>query len=604
MAETLLHYLEQNARVCPDEIAVREKRYGIWQEVSWKEYYQNVRATARGLNSLGFEGGSRLSIISKPTMEWLFVELGSQLAGGCSLGLFPSDENLDDICYLTNLSDTVLVFTEDQEQTDKILAVKKDTPGLRKVIVLKYNEVLHYNDPYLMDYKDLLMRGLELDRENPSICDRWLESIKPGDYAVFRRTSGTTGRPKIVIHTQASLVGVGKGLGEVDRLPPGKTYFSLIPMAHDYILSEVGAIVNRYPVAFAEEPETGERDFREIGVSAMLGVPSQWEKYLADIRIAIEDTGAFRRRLFNAAMKIGETYIDSKTSASLLLKVKYALADLVIYRKMRDHLGLSKVEFVYTGADSISSDVIRFFQILGIKLRQAYGSMEAPACCIVPRDVAKFHTVGKPIPGFEVKVENDEVLVGGGNLFYGYYKRPEETRKTIREGWYRTGDAGFFDDDGNLIVQDRLVHLQSTSEGRRFSPKFLENKLKFSPYIRQAVVIGNGMPYISALIQIDPRVVGNWAERRGLGFTTFQDLSQKKEVYNLITNEVKHINEDLPKELKIKAFTLLDKELDQNNQEITATLKIRREVIAERHADLISALYTKGMPVRVAVIQM
>ncbi len=595
--DTLPKLLVANARRYGDKIALREKEFGIWQSMSWAEYLDHVRHFSLGLLSLGLEPGDKIAIIGDNRPEWVIAELAAHAAGAISMGVY-QDSIADEVQYLVDFSDARFVIAEDQEQVDKILEVWDRLPKVEKVIYYDPRGLRNYTEPFLLYFPEVEAMGETYERAHPDLFMRNVDKTRADQVAIFSTTSGTTGKPKIAMLTHNNLLSMSRNLLAIDPMTPDDEYLSFLPMAWigEQMMTVSSALTAGFTVNFPEEPETVRENLREIGPHVMFSPPRIWENLVSEVQVKIEDATWLKRKVFDWAMPIGYEMADTifeKKKPSRTLRWKYRLADWLIFTPIKDKMGLRRMKRCYTGGAALGPDVFRFFHALGVNLKQIYGQTEISGISVVHRDGdIKFQTVGLPLPETEVRIaDNGEILSRSPAVFVGYYKNPEATAETLKDGWLHSGDAGYFDEDGHLIVIDRAKDVMTLHDGTKFSPQFIENKLKFSPYIREAVVFGGDWPFVTAMINIDFENVGKWAEKHQIPYTTYTDLSQKPEVYKIIREHVIRVNKDLPPAARIRRFILLHKELHADDAELTRTRKVRRRFIAERYADIISALY-------------
>ena len=598
MPETLPQFLKEHAEKTPDKIALRERYYGIWQPITWKEYYEHVKYFSLGLVSLGLQPEETIAIIGDNRPEWIMAELAAQSAGAKSIGIY-QDSVVKEMIYIFNHADVSFVVVEDQEQTDKIIEMWDDLKGIRKVIYFDPKGLRNYTEDYLMYFPDVEALGREYEKTHPGWFEERLAQGKGSDLAILSTTSGTTGNPKLAMLTHDSMISMGRNLMSVDPLEPEDEFVSFLPLAWigEQMMVMSCSLLVGFTCNFPEAPETVQHDLREIGPRVMFSPPRIWENLVSQVQVKIEDSTPFKQKMYHWAMPIGYEMANlrfKKQTPSFWMKVKYFLADWLVFQEIKDHLGLRHLKRAYTGGAALGPDVFRFFHALGVNLKQIYGQTEINGIAVVHRDGdIKFQTVGVPIPETEVKIaENGEILMRSPALMEGYYRNPEATAEALdEEGWLHSGDAGYLDEDGHLIVIDRAKDVMTLHDGTKFSPQFIENKLKFSPYIKEAVVFGGDWPFVSAMINIDFANVGKWAENHQIAYTTYTDLAQKPEVYELVRKHVNQANEELPSAARIRRFLLLHKELDADDAELTRTRKVRRKLIRERYADIIEALY-------------
>src|SRR5712664_3705532 len=589
--------LVERARRHGAQIALREKKYGIWQEVTWREYAAHVRAVALGLERLGLLPGDTIAVISGNRPAWLYVELAAQSIGATPLGI-SVDALPEQVCRVLDHSEARVVLAEDQEQADKVLGVRDGLPRLERIVVDDTRGLETYRDPMLVSLEHVETQGREIDEAEKGRYESLLAQRGPDDVALLSYTSGTTGTAKAAMISHRNLLAMAAGVTEVDPIREGDEIVSFLPFAWvgEQLISvamalDVGATVN-----FPEVPETARDDLREIGPHVMIAPPRFWEAMCSEYQVKIADAGWLKGAAARVALDIGMRVAERRIRrqpVGLALRLLAALAHLLTFRALRDRLGLSQVRYAYTGVAALGPELFRFFRAIGLNLKQMYGQTESGGICVLHLDDdVRPETVGKPTPGTRIRIsEAGEILVSSPSVFLGYYKNPEATAQALDDGWLRTGDAGLMEEDGHLVVIDRLKDVLRLADGSRFSAALIENKLKFSPYVREAVVVGEERPFVVALIQIDMSTVGDWAESSRVPFTTFKDLSGKPEVFALIGREVARVNEDVPGAARIHAFALFDKELDADDDELTRTNKVRRSTILGKYRDMIDGLY-------------
>ena len=599
---TIPRLLKRNAELHADAPAMREKSMGIWRSQSWAQYFAEVRDVALGLAALGFKRGDVLAVIGDNRPRLYAAQLAAQCLGGTPTPLY-QDAAADELAYVLEHAETEILIAEDQEQVDKIMSIRARLPKLRLIVYEDTRGMFHYRDPVLRSFEALEQLGREFGAQHPGYVENEIEKGRPGDVALLCYTSGTTGRPKGAMLSHENLIASATAFLASTELRPDDDWLAYLPMA--WIGDAVYTLVVQTLVGFAcncpESPETVQRDLRELGPSAFLAAPRIWENLLTQIQVRASDASWLKRRTF-------EYFRDRAIEAELLradgkpvparLRALLAAGELLVYGPVRDQIGLRRARWCLTGGAPLGADTFRFFRAFGVNLKQVYGSTELSAFVSVqPDDAANPNTVGPPGPGVEVRIaENGEVLVRGGNVFRGYYKQPEATREAVdAEGWFHTGDAGFIDPQGHLAIIDRAKDVGKLGDGpyagAPFAPQFVENKLKFSPYIGEAIAFGDQRPQVTAMIAIALAPVGNWAERQGLAYSGYQDLTQKPEVRNLIRAEIEKCNEGLLEPTRVRRFLLLAKDFDADDAEITRTRKLRRRVIADKYAAVIDALY-------------
>jgi long-chain acyl-CoA synthetase len=609
--DTLPGLLFKRAAELNDHHALREKEFGIWQSISWADYAKHVRQFACGLKAIGVQREDTVAIIGDNRPEWLYSEFAAQSIGARSFGVY-QDSVANEVKYLLQASDTKVVVVEDQEQVDKILEIWGELDGVLKVIYYYAKGMRNYREDFLVSFSDVEAMGEAWDKKNHGAFELELAAVKPDDIAMLSTTSGTTGRPKLAMLSHRNMIAQGIYSSDIDDMTPEDEYVSFLPLAWigEQLTSVSRSVQNGFAINFPESAASVQQNIREIGPSVMFSPPRIWENMLSTVQVKIDDTTPFKRKMYDWAMKIGNEYADARFSKSPIssgLKFRYKLANALVLEELKDQLGLRHIKRAYTGGAALGPDVFRFYHGMGVNLKQVYGQTEsAGLSCIHHDDQIKFQTVGPPLPGTQIKVlDSGEICVKSDAIFKGYYKNPQATAEALHDGWLMTGDAGYFDEDGHLVVIDRAKDVMTLHDGTKFSPQFIENKLKFSQYVREAVVFGgdiernekefarsNALPFVSAFINIDFGNVGKWAENNKIGYTTYTDLAQKPEVYKLIRKEVERTNADLPEAAKIKRFVLLHKELDADDAELTRTRKVRRGFIARRYLDIVEAMYT------------
>ncbi|WP_457628703.1 AMP-binding protein [Oceanithermus sp.] len=602
---TLPQLLRLRAEKEGERVALREKDYGIWNEVTYAEYYEHVRDFAHGLLELGYEPGEKFAIIAENIPEWVYAELAVQGLGGVSVGIYPSSVP-PEVAYVMEYADVTMALVQDQEQADKLLEVKDELPRLRRIIYEDPRGMRGYDTGLFISFEEVLELGRKHRHAYPRAYEEVLERGRPEDVAHFSLTSGTTGKPKAAMLTHKNLIHMGVALQEIDPMEPTDDYLSFLPLAWigEQMMTVGMGLTGGFAVNFPEEVSTAMSDLVEIGPHLMFSPPRVWEGIQSRIWVDISESYAFNRWVYHRLMKVGYKAADYRMHGKpmpLGLRLAYAFAHAVLFRPLKDRLGFLRLRRAYTGGAALGPDVFRFFHAIGVNLKQIYGQTEITGIAFVHRDGdVRYDTVGVPIPGTEVKISEDgEILARSDAVCAGYYKRDDATAELLEGGWLHSGDAGYLTEDGHLVVIDRLSDVMHTAAGEMFSPQFLENKLKFSPFIKEAVVYGDRRSYLAAFINIDPQTVGKWAEDRGLAYTTYMDLSSKPEVAELIRREVEQVNADLPEGLRIRRFVLLFKLLDADDDELTRTGKVRRKFVAERYHDLVEALYSDASEVDV-----
>ncbi len=590
--------VQQAEKLGSSHTAIRQKVFGIWQANSWEDYLRYVKYVSLGLVSLGIERNEHVGLIVDNGPEWLFAELGSQALGTVTVNLFTSSV-AKELVFGLNRIKAVYVFAQDQEQVDKLLAHKDELDHVRLVVYIDPTGMRTYrDDPWLISFAQLLELGEELEKEEPEIFSDQVAKGSPEDVALMLMTSGTTGLPKMVMLTHRNFTAMAKQWLETAPIGVGDNWISITPTA--WIVDQMwgvgvtlaGGLTMNFPETF----ETAMEDFRDIGPTVIINASRFWEDLASKIRVKMDDAGWIKRRLFASAQRIGHRAVDLESEKKPLpttLKILKAASMRLISRPLLDRVGCLELRAAFTGGHPISPDVIRFFRANGLNLKQCYGLTETCGIFQVqPDDEVKPETVGISLPGTEVKItEDQEVLVSSQSIFAGYFENPEATEAALKDGWFHTGDAGYFDEDGHLLIIGRKEDIMRTREGEAFSPDFIETRLKFSPYIKEAVIWGEGQPFLTAFINIDFGNVGNWAEDHKIPYTTYTDLSQQTAVEELIRGEVSQVNNQLPGPMQLTRIILLYKLLDADDEELTRTGKVRRKFVFSQYRQLIDAMY-------------
>jgi long-chain acyl-CoA synthetase len=586
--------------------AIREKAYGIWQVYDWQDYLRYTRQAALGLISLGYRRGETVGLITGNHPEWLFSELGAQAAGAVTLNLFASAV-AEELSSSLNRIRASFVIAQDQEQVDKMIASRAKLSHVRHVVYIDPTGMGSYrDDPWLVSFRDLLERGRILDAEKPGLFSEELRRGNPEDAALMIQTSGTTGMPKLAMLSHRNLTAIGESWIQAISIRPGENWLSMSPPAWivDQMWGMGVALAGGMTMNFPETPETVIEDFREIGPTRIITSSRFWEDLASRIRVRMSDAGWLKRRLFLEGERIGRAVATREArgeKVSLPLRLLHRLAAWAVYRPLLDRIGCANFLGAYTGGHPISPDVIHFFRAIGLNLKQCYGLTEGGGIFqIQPDGEVRPETVGKPLPGVRVRIaEDQEVMVSSLSLFQGYYQDFQATEAAFSEGWLKTGDAGYLDRDGHLLIIGRKEEIIRNKSGEAFSPDFIETRLKFSPFIKEAVLFGEGRPFLTAMINIDFGNTENWAEERMIPYTTYLDLSQQPAVEELILGEIRKVNGQLPEVMRIHKFILLYKLLDADEDELTRTGKVRRRFVYGLYLKLIEAMYTGEKEVRV-----
>ncbi|HAU10972.1 MAG TPA: long-chain fatty acid--CoA ligase [Gammaproteobacteria bacterium] len=608
--QTFPGLLLKHSQNSADSPAFREKYLGIWQTYSWRESAEQVRALACGFAVMGLKRGDTIAIIgdNRPQLYWVF--LAAQSIGAVPVPMY-QDGVAEELQYVLNHAGVRFAVVEDQEQTDKLFLIKDRCSQLEEIIYKDSRGMQDYNQPFVHNYTDVQERGRAYDEENPDFFQRELAVTGPDDVAGVFYTSGTTGNPKGVQLTFSNLLVSANRFSHQEALQDDERQINYAPMAwvgdHFFLALALSA---GYSTNCPESRETLLTDLKEIGPTIFFGAPALWEGLLTTITIRMEDAGRFKRGLFryfiDVAQRAGTDLLDRRP-VGLADRLRYWLGEVFIYGPLKNNLGLSHTRLAITGGAPLGENTFSFYRSIGINLKQIYGQTECSAYATRHHNGdARQDTVGPPCEGVEIRIaDSGEILVKSPGNFAGYFKNPEATRETLTEdGWLRTGDAGIMTDDGHLKVIDRANDVGALNDGTLFAPQYIENKLKFFPYIREAVALGNARNYVTVFINIDLEAMGNFAERIGLSYSGYTDLSQRDEVYDLIRQNVEEVNQDLTRDSnlassQIRRFIVLHKELDADDGELTRTRKVRREFVGEKYRKLIDALYSDQQHVEV-----
>jgi long-chain acyl-CoA synthetase len=591
-ADTYPKLLRLNAREHGGEIALREKDFGLWRLFTWNHYQNRVHDFALGLVELGLTRGDVIGIIGDNRPDWVAAEIASHAIGAMSLGLY-RDVLDEEAAYLLTYGEAKLVFAEDEEQVDKLLNLAERAPQLKHIVYSNPRGMRKYDDPRLIEADTLAAMGRDRAAREPALYDRMVDATKGEDCAILCTTSGTTAHPKLAMLAAGRVLRHCAAYLAFDPKGPDDEYVSVLPLP--WIMEQVYALgkglLCRMKVNFVERPDTMMSDFREIAPTFVLFAPRVWEAIAADVRARVMDASPLKQGLFELGMKTG--------LAALANGNRSTLADLLLFRALRDRLGFTRLRSAATGGAALGPDTFKFFQAMGVPLRTLYGQTELlGAYTLHPADRIDPDTTGVPMASdIEIRIESPdsegvgEIVVRHPNMFLGYYKNPETSAADMKDGWMHSGDAGYINDNKQLVVIDRIKDLAETARGARFSPQYLENKLKFSPYIAEAVVLGAGRDALAAMLCIRFSIISKWAEKNRIAFTTYTDLASRPEVYALLHKEVEAVNATLPPAQRISRFLLLYKELDADDGELTRTRKVRRGVINEKYGDIIDTIY-------------
>jgi long-chain acyl-CoA synthetase len=591
-------FFQQARAYGDDRIAMREKEFGIWCPITWKQYFEEVKYLSLGLVSLGLEEGDKVAMIGDNRPEGLWAEMAALCARGVGVWLF-QDSLIDEVRYIIDHSDTKFLFGEGQEEVDKALSIFHECPKLKKIIWDDPKGMRNYDEDFLISLKEVQRLGRELDLKQPQFFEDLVTKGHGDEVALLFYTSGTTSLPKGALLSHNNMLTMGRSLMAVDPCLASDDYVSYLPFAWigEQMMSISCGLQVGYTINFPEGPETAQENIREIGPHVMFAPPRMYEQMTRSVQVKYLDATWLKRKLYEFASAVGYRVADlkfSKTPVTWYWSLLSGLAYMTVHKKMKDHLGLSRVRNAYTGGAAMGPDHFRFFHSMGVNLKQIYGQTEVAGISVVHRSgEIKFDTVGKAIPGTEIQITSEgEIITRSPSVFLGYYKNPEATAKALIDGWLHSDDRGFIDDDGHLVVFDRTKDVFTLRDGKPFSPQYLETRLKFSPYIKDAWVIGNERDYITAVMCIDYAVVGNWADEKKINYTSYHELSQQPAIYDLVEAQIRQANKDLPEAARIAKFTNLYKELDPDDDELTRTRKLRRAFVEKRYEDIVNALYS------------
>jgi long-chain acyl-CoA synthetase len=609
--DTFPKLLLRNYKQWPCELAMCRKEFGIWSRYTWKDSFKTIKFLCLGLIRLGFGPGDGVAVIGDNDPEWYWVTLAAQSAHGWVVGIY-ADSLPSEIKYIVEHSGAQYMMARDQEQIDKVLQIKNELSELAKVIYWEPKGLEYYDDPLLVSFAEIVKSGEEYEKDHPGLFEEKILEGSKDNIAMLPYTSGTTGRPKGIPLTHLNLITCYTGLLQLlVPLGPKDSYSSIAPPAHiSETIFGLGPHLLKGVIAhFPEGPETAENDTREVGAQLIGRVAKMWENLVSMILVKINDAGFLRKKIFDLALRVGYKVASLRLGGkrvSLLWRGIHSLAYWIVFRPLQDQMGLSRVRFPLGGGAYVSPDSFKLLHALGIRTLNAYGPTETAGLATAqsPEDIRN-DTVGVPLPGTRIRIsDEDEILIGGDHVFSGYHKDPVATEKTIRKGWFHTGDAGHISDDGHVIFYDRISELGELSTGAKYAPSYIESSLRFSTYIKDALTVGGKeREFISAIVNIDFESVGKWAENHRIPYTTFLDLSQKDEIAELVRKEIERVNRAIPVASSIKKYVLLHKEFDADESELTRTRKLRRGFMEEKYANIIGAIYLgeEAVPVEASV---
>lgn len=597
MRNTIPKVFQQTVKTRTNCVALRKKYLGLWHDISWAEYEQKARCVGAALMKLGLEKGESVAIIGDNAPEWVMADMGIQYAGGVSVGIYATNA-WQQVAYVVENSDAGFLFVENEEQLDKWLKFRDTADKLKKVVVWDTEGLQRFKDPMVISFEDLLKIGLKVEAENSRSLDKRADAVTPDDISVLIYTSGTTGPPKGAMLTHANVTWMAKAVSRANTIYPEDDVLSFLPLCHIFerLFSVFIHVTYGYTVNFVEKPDTVTENMVEVSPTVGYGVPRIWEKYYSAIMIRMSDATWFKRQVFNTALKIGEKKADLAMNfkpVPLLLDLLYRASWFAVFRKLKERLGFDRIRVAYSGAAPISGTVLRFFQSIGINLIEGYGQTEGTGVTTLsPDGKVKFGAVGQPLPDTQIRIAEDgEILVKSPGVFAGYYKNPKGTRDTLKQGWLHTGDVGVLDADGYLSITDRKKDIIVTAGGKNITPQYIENKLKASIYINDAIVIGDRRKFLSCLIMVDEDNVVKFAQDHKVQFSTYKDLTQSIEIIHLIQKEVDVVNTTLARVENVRKFTILPKKLYEEDGEVTPTMKVKRKYVNEAFKDLIEGMY-------------
>ncbi len=580
-----------------DRTAMRYKAYGLWQDISWNAYLQKVKETACGLMAMGLEKGDCAAIIGDNCPEWVFADMGIQCCGAAATGVYATNA-WPQVEYVVTHSEAQFFFVENEEQLDKFLMFKERATHLKKVIVWDTKGLRHFKNPMVISFEALCQAGKKAMETDPELFASRIRQISPEDLSVLIYTSGTTGPPKGAMLTHRNCVWMGHAITTDNPMTPADEVLSFLPLCHifEQLFTVLGHITCGYTVNFIERPDTVVENMQEVSPTVGHAVPRIWEKYYSAIQIRMSDATGFKRMVYGAALKIGKKQAVRKMhfqNIPVLSTVLYGLAYWAVFRKLKERMGFERMRIAYSGAAPIAPDILLFFQSIGVNLIEGYGQTEGTGVTTLSRiGRVKFGTVGQPLTGARVKIAGDgEILVQSPGVFKGYFKNPEVSAEALKDGWLHSGDVGEMDEDGFLKITDRKKDIIVTAGGKNITPQYIENQLKASIYINDAVVVGDRRKYLACLIMIDEDNVVKYAQDHKIQFSTYKDLTVHPEINRLIQEAVDTVNQGLSRVEQIKKFRILPKKLYEEDGEVTPTMKVKRKRINEAFSDLIESMY-------------
>jgi len=597
--DTFPKLMRKNYRQWGDKkVAYRYKDFGIWQELTWQDNYERIKAFAGGLASVGFEAGDRIAICGENAPEWFFGQLAAQSLGGVSVGLY-TDATPKELQYIIAHSEAKIVLVDDQEQVDKILSIREEIPKVEKLIYWIAKGMWSYDDPWLIGFDDMMEIGKEYEKDHPNFLDNSIDYHDGDNIAVLLYTSGTTGLPKGSMVTYNNLLSIFRGWDEALPWREEDENLSFLPPAWigEQIFTVAPNLVKGIVVNFIEKAETIQSDLREVGPKVILFGARQWEMVCSEIQSKMIDAPWWKKSVYNMFLPVGyrvARFQENGKAIPWFWKALRFISYWSVFRALQDKTGLRKTRTPITAGAALSPDNLKLLRAIGVPIAQGYGATEVSGLDTVQmqKDYYRPEGSGEPFPGVEIRItDEDEILLGGVGVVQGYYKMPDETKRAFRSGYFYTGDGGYMDDKGELYIVDRVKDMQTLKDGDRFSPTYIEGRLKFSPYIKDCMVVGNNRESVVAIINMDYENTGRWAERNHVAYTSHQDLSQKKEVRELLEDIVSRVNSVLPEKQRVTTFVVLHKDFDPDEAELTRTRKLRRDFMEKRYDKLIQGLY-------------
>ncbi|MCD6076655.1 MAG: Long-chain-fatty-acid--CoA ligase FadD15 [Ramlibacter sp.] len=594
---TLTRLLAANAKAFPQGVAFREKDRGIWQQITWSQAYETVLRMAAGLRASGLAPQQGVLILGDNRPRLYMGMLAAAALGAYPMPVYP-DATPDEILHVVSQLPVRYVLAEDQEQVDKALDLRDRGAGLEHIVYDNPRGLARYTAPGLHAWTAMEKLGSDALAQSPELRDRLTQEATPDGPAVFIHSSGTTGKPKGLVLSHFNILSGVSNASKAGAFTFGESVLAYLPIAWvgDFAMTMGAGVALRFTINIPEGAETVLHNLREIAPSFYLAAPRSWDNMLTTVQVRMEDSTRIKKALYDLFMQSAMAAERRKlagqepTTAQKLLR---PIGDALVMGPIRDQLGLSRLRTAFTGGEAIGEDTFVFYRALGVRLRQLYGQTESSAFnAIQAPDEVRLHTVGRPLPGVEVRIaDTGEILLRSGSVFRGYYGNEAATRESLEDGWLHTGDAGYLEEDGQLVVLGRVSEVVHTAKGERYIPNYIENRLKFSPFVKDVAVLGKGRDTLAAIVCIDKETVGHWAELRGISYISYADLSQKPQVVDLLAEAVRHVNQTLPEPLKLRHIVSLHKEFDADDGEITRTRKLRRNVVEERYAPIIEAIY-------------